>query len=127
MTSRFSIWKWVLTLLDRNVKARAAKHRARAGRTFRPLHETLEDRSLMTVTVSVIALHPDILEGDVASFQIVADDPAATVTASFQTRAGTAIEGTDYEGLGDSLTFTGSTTESVVANHDFVYQPGETF
>ncbi|MGI8982313.1 MAG: Calx-beta domain-containing protein [Pirellulaceae bacterium] len=94
------------------------------------MFEQLEDKSLLS-TVGVMAPSSHVPEGNGAIVYISVNPPTyTTVTASYQTNAGTAIEDTDYDGVSGSVTiYPGQPYVgiSIPVYNDFSFDPGETF
>ncbi|MFN0017212.1 MAG: Calx-beta domain-containing protein [Pirellulaceae bacterium] len=93
------------------------------------MFEQLEDKSLLTVGVMVPSSH--VPEGNGAIVYVAVSPPTySTVTATYQTNAGTAIEDTDYDGVTGTVTiYPGQpyAAISIPVYHDFSFDPGETF
>jgi hypothetical protein len=126
-----SLWDRLVNGGQVNRAIRRRTRAARASRSRQLLLEQLEDKSLLTSMVGAMAPSSHVPEGNGAIVYISVNPPTSTtVTVTYQTNAGTAIQDTDYDGITGSVTINPGqpyVAVSIPVYHDFLLDPGETF
>jgi len=128
---KLSLWRRTLSVLGLRQAPPLSRVNKPARRSWRPLLEQLEDRSLLaTLSVGPSGLH--VAEGGTATLQVTISQPQMSPTSfTFRTVSGTAIGGTDYNQIlsGNGTIIPGATFANIQiqALNDMLTEPEETF